>query len=131
MLDALRSLLADDSRIAFALIFGSHARGTASSHSDVDLAIGLAVGVQLSTLDLGSLSARLEAAAGCPVDLVLLDDAPPGLAYRVFRDGRLLLMRDRDALSARKARAILEYLDFQPFEELFTRGALAAAARGR
>jgi len=42
-----------------------------------------------------------------------------------------LLVRDAAALAARKARAILEYLDFQAFEEIFTRGALAAAARGR
>jgi len=31
----------------------------------------------------------------------------------------------------RKTRAILEYLDFQPIEELCARGALAAAAHGR
>jgi hypothetical protein len=65
------------------------------------------------------------------VDLVSLDDAPPGLAYRVFRDGRPIVERDPEAMAQRKARAILEYLDFQPIEELCARGALDAAARGR
>jgi hypothetical protein len=32
---------------------------------------------------------------------------------------------------ARRARAVLEYLDFKPLEEQFVRGVLAASARGR
>lgn len=85
----------------------------------------------MSVLELGELACRLEAAAGRPIDLVLLKEAPPPLAYRIFRDGRVLLDRDRPALTARKARAILEYLDFQPVEELCARRVLAASARGR
>lgn len=34
---------------------------------------------------IGELGSTLEAAAGRPVHLVLLDEAPPGLSYRVFR----------------------------------------------
>jgi predicted nucleotidyltransferase len=131
MLDALRQALADDPRIAYALVFGSTARAEAGPHSDLDVAIGLAEGVRPDALELGALVAKLEDAAGRPVDLVLLEEAPPGLAYRIFRDGRPILERDRDALVQRKARAILEYLDFQPIEELFTRGVLAAATHGR
>jgi hypothetical protein len=51
------------------------------------------------------------------------------LAYRAFKDGRVLLERDRRALVERKARAILEYLDFKPVEDLFSRGVLAARGR--
>jgi hypothetical protein len=61
------------------------------------------------------------------VHLVVLDDAPPGLAYRVFKDGKPLLIRDDRAFKSRLARAILEYLDFRPVEELFTRGVLRAS----
>lgn len=75
--------------------------------------------------------ARLESAAGRPIDLVLLDEAPAPLAYRIFRDGRLLFERDHAALTARKARAILDYLDFKPVEDLCAAGVLRAAARGR
>ena len=75
------------------------------------------------------LRARL---AACWVDLVLLDEAPAPLAYRIFRDGRLLVERDHAALVARKARVLLEYLDFKPVEERCAAGVLrAAAARGR
>jgi hypothetical protein len=64
------------------------------------------------------------------VDLVVLNDAPPPLAYRVFRDGVPLLVRDAGAMARQKARAILDYLDFRPLEQLAARGALTAAARG-
>jgi predicted nucleotidyltransferase len=131
VLEALRSILAADPRIAYALVFGSSVRGAAGSGSDVDVALGLARGVELTALELGELAARLEQAAGRPVDLVLLQDAPPGLAYRVFRDGQPIVERDRRAMVQRKARAIIEYLDFKPIEELFARSVLDAAAHGR
>jgi hypothetical protein len=54
------------------------------------------------------------------VHLVVLNDAPPGLTYRIFKDGTPLLIRDAAAYKSRLARAILEYLDFRPVEELFT-----------
>ena len=85
MLESLRQVLAEDPRVAYALLFGSSARGAASPHSDVDVAIGLAAGVRLSALELGALVSRLEDAAGKPVDLVLLDEAPPRRRGR--RDG--------------------------------------------
>lgn len=119
-------MVAADSRIAYALLFGSAARGTAHAMSDIDVAVGLVPGKELTVRDLGHLTARLESAVARPVHLVLLDEAPPGLAYRVFRDGRLLMVRDEQALKARLARAILEYLDFRPVEEAFTRGVLRA-----
>ncbi len=54
----------------------------------------------------------------------MLDEAPPGLAYRIFRDGRPLVVHDEPALKTRLARAILEYLDFKPVEDLFARSIL-------
>lgn len=74
----------------------------------------------------------LTSAVGRAVDLVPLDEATPALAYRIFRDGRVLVERDHGALVARKARVMLDYLDFKPIEEQYAAGILrAAAARGR
>jgi len=131
MRDQLRRVLDSDERILYALLFGSTSRGTSTRTSDVDLAIGLGPDVRLTSRELGGLVARLEEAVGRAVDLVVLDDAPPGLAYRVFRDGQVVLERDRAAMVGRKARAILEYLDYKPVEEACSRGVLAAASRGR
>ncbi len=123
-------MLAEEPRIAYALLFGSSARGTAHAHSDVDIAIGT-TGAALSPLELGDLIGKLESASGRTVDLTLLDEAPPGLAYRVFRDGITVLESDPDALATRKARAVLDYLDWKPIEDLFTRGDAGKVAGGR
>ena len=132
MLDALRRILEAEPGVAYALLFGSSARGTRRPDSDVDVAIELTASAARDVHALGGLAARLESGAGRRIDLVLLDEAPPPLAYRIFRDGRLLVERDHGALVARKARAILDYLDFKPVEELCAAGVLrAAAARGR
>ena len=126
MIDVLQRALESDPRVAYALVFGSQARGTAHQHSDVDVAIGFGGGRRLGTLELGGLIARLESAVGRTVHVVDLDEAPPGLAYRIFRDGRTILKHDEQALKARLARAILEYLDFQPVEAMFAHGVLRA-----
>ncbi len=130
-MDALRRALEDDPRVTYAVLFGSTARGTARRDSDLDIAVGLRSRTRIEARELGDLVSRLEGAAGRPVDLLLLDEAPPAVAYRVFRDGRLIVEHDHRALVERKTRAILEYLDFRPFEDLAARGVLTAAGHGR
>ncbi len=132
MLAALRRILEAEPDVAYALLFGSSIRGTAHAGSDADIAIALRAGAARDVRSLGGLAARLESAIGRPIDLVLLDEAPAPLAYRIFRDGQLLVERDHGALVARKARALLDYLDFKPVEQRCAEGILrAAAARGR
>jgi predicted nucleotidyltransferase len=131
MLDVLRAALEAEADVAYALLFGSSARGQRRQDSDVDVAIELRPGASRDFHALGALTARLESRLGKPVDLVLLDEASPALAYRAFRDGRLVVEHDHAALVARKARVILEYLDFKPIEERCAAGVLRAAARGR
>jgi predicted nucleotidyltransferase len=126
VLNALRRVIESEPRVAYAVLFGSAARGSTQPHSDIDIAVGLSDPAAFDMLATGDLAVRLEAAAGRPVDLVLLNDAPPALAYRVFRDGQPLCVRDVPAYRARLARAVLDYLDFQPVEALFTRGVLRA-----
>jgi len=117
MLDALRHVLEAEPGVAYALLFGSGARGTAHPGSDADVAVELTAGTSRDVQALGGLAARLESAAARRVDL---------------RDGRLVVERDHAALVARKARVLLEYLDFKPVEERCAAGVLrAAAARGR
>lgn len=128
--EQLRAVLASDSRIAFALLFGSTARGTTTPFSDVDVAIGLDPGAKLDVQDIGDLIVRLERATGATIDLVIVDEAPPALAYRVFRDGRLLVEKNRSARVAAQVRAVMEYLDWKPVEEFYTKAVLAAARRG-
>ena len=130
MIDRLRSVLESEPRVVYALLFGSHGRGRPRGGSDADVAVGLVRGAVFSVSEIGDLISRLETAAGRPVDLVFLGEASPGLAYRIFRDGRVILEKDRKALVERKARAILDYLDFKPVEDIFTHAVLQAGQRG-
>ena len=132
MFDALCRALEAEPDVANAVLFGSRARGSERPDSDVDVAVLLIPGAPRDARAVGGLAARLETATGHSIGLVLLDEAPPPLAYRIFRDGRLLIERDHAALVARKTRAILDYLDFKPIEDLCAAGVLrAAASRGR
>ncbi len=129
-IDELRTLLssAPDAVIAV-YVFGSVARGTASASSDVDLAV-LLLTAPASTLEgrLLDYEADLERAVGRPVQIVVLNDAPPDLAHRVLRDGRLVLERDRAARVRFEVRARNVYFDLLPFLTRYRRRARERAA---
>jgi predicted nucleotidyltransferase len=129
MREALRRVLEQEPGVLYALVFGSAGRGALRADSDVDVAVELSPEAPRTAHAFGRLVSRLESAAARPVDLVLLNEAPAPLAYRVFRDGDLLLERNHAALVARKARAIIQYLDWKPVEERLAAGVLRAAAR--
>ena len=126
---ALGGALAGVPDVAFALVFGSRARGTPHAGSDVDVALGFGPDRRPAAREIGAIVSRLEEATGRSVDIIILGHAPPGLAYRVFRDGIVILARDRGALIERKVRAILEYLDFQPVERMFSNAVLVPRAQ--
>ena len=76
-MEALKGVLEADPGIAYALVFGSTARGTGHSGSDVDVAFALTEGRRPTALELGDLASRLETATGRRVDLVDLTEAHP------------------------------------------------------
>jgi predicted nucleotidyltransferase len=122
MKDAVREVLEVSPRVAYGLIFGSQARGTAHAQSDLDVAIGVA--------ERGELVSRLESATGHAVDVVIVHETSIPVAFRIFREGTEVFIRDRKALVDQKARTIVQYLDFKPIHDRCVAGALKAAARG-
>jgi predicted nucleotidyltransferase len=69
----VRDALAAREGIAFAVLFGSAARGALRASSDVDLAARFAEGVRGGGWELGGIIAALEEAIGRRVDLVDLE----------------------------------------------------------
>lgn len=122
-----------DEPVAFAYLFGSHAVGTATDRSDVDVAVHLAPGTRVDTLDLRlRVAARLERLAGVgPVEVIVLDEAPLTLAGRVREHGRLIYCRDHVQRVRYESRIGRMYHDFQIHEERSARERLVRLATGR
>ena len=66
-----------------------------------------------------------------PLDLVVLDDAPASLAYRVLRDGTRLVEVDRTAMARHREETIRRYLDLAPLRRELARGLRDRVAEGR
>lgn len=65
-------------------LFGSHARGEATSNSDIDLLINLEPGRSL--LDIIAVKQDLEDLLGCAVDVVTEDAVSPHIRDQVLQD---------------------------------------------
>lgn len=121
-------LEAHDVRLAY--LFGSHAKGEATELSDVDLAVSFDVGVDVRKAQGELLDALVLELKTDRIDLVLLEEIPPPLAFRIIRDGERLVARDlREDVSFR-TRTIMRYLDFKPLRDAaFRSGRKAILAR--
>jgi len=113
----LAALLAPCEEVLEAYLFGSHARGEAQPHSDLDVAVY----IDEARADQGDygyrarLTAQLMSGLGTnEVDVVVLNRAPPVLYHRVLRDGVRILSRDLSATTVREGRALSRYCDFVP-----------------
>jgi predicted nucleotidyltransferase len=103
-----------------AYLFGSAARGTDSSNSDLDLAVLLAKDPPPTLEGLNiQLADALAEATGRQVDLVVLNRAPVDLIHRVLRDGLLLLEPNRSGRIRFEVKARNEYFDLLPYLEQY------------
>lgn len=117
LLERLTRALEDREEILEAYLFGSHARGQAQPHSDIDIAVyvdeervaGRAWGYQ------AQLTTDLMVALGTnDVDVVVLNRASILLYHRVLHDGVRILSRDLRATTTRAGHALSRYFDFLP-----------------
>jgi uncharacterized protein len=101
--------------VVAAYVFGSVGRGSSRASSDVDIAILYAAAPIPAVSGLtSSTQAELEALLGRPVDLVVLNDAPPDLVHRVLRDGKIVCETDRRARIDFEVAARGRHLDLLP-----------------
>ncbi len=98
--------------IHFAFLFGSRARGRTFQESDVDIAIHFREPYSFETVKF--LWRELEDLLRKDLDLVVLNTAPPLLAYTAIR-GRTLAINDRRAFLEYMLRISQEAEDFREF----------------
>jgi len=114
----IREVVERRPEVVVAYLFGSVARGTAGPLSDVDVAVLLRGEVDPFEVRLALLAELAEALASDDVDLVVLNQAPISLAYRVLRDGRPLVSKDEGARVRHRVEVVDRYLDMEPFRRV-------------
>ena len=129
IVDAVRSFLAlrqDD--VLAAYVFGSVARGAATSGSDIDVAVLLKAepphtvdGLRQDIAD--GLRERL----GRAVDLLVLNRAPADLVHRVLRDGLLVLDANPPLRRMFEVRRRNEFFDLEPVRRRYRQHEAAKA----
>jgi len=109
-------------------IFGSLGKGKTTGESDIDIAV-LIDESKLRTRNFELLKRKYYAASPTfsmrPVDIVILNTALPFLKHQVLKTGRVLFDKNRSLRVRFTERAITEYLDFKPIEDIY----LKAVAR--
>jgi predicted nucleotidyltransferase len=56
-----------------------------------------------------------------PIDIVILNTASPYLKHRILKIGEILFDRNRKLRVNFTTKAIIEYIDFRPIEEIFNK----------
>lgn len=104
-------------------LYGSMARGDDHDQSDVDVAV-LYETDPPNTLEGTpfSVESDLESLLGLPVQVIVLNHAPPDLVHRVLRDGILILDRIPAARIRFEVRSRNEYFDLLPVLKQYRRG---------
>ncbi|MBM4140194.1 MAG: nucleotidyltransferase domain-containing protein [Nitrospira sp.] len=103
-------------------VFGSYPKERKTKESDIDIAV-LIDESKLKKKDFELLKKKYYAASPSfsmrPVDIVILNTAPPFLKYQVLKTGRVLFDRNRKVRVRFTEKAITEYLDFKYIEDIF------------
>lgn len=127
----LRERLEREPDVLVAYLYGSHARGKAGPLSDVDVGVLLREDGDLFQRRLELIGAVAEVTGSDAADVVVLNEIPVALGYRVLRDGRLLVSRDDRARVRYFVRTVDRYLDMAPMRRMYSEGLRHRLAEGR
>lgn len=117
----LRQVL-DEAGVRLAYLFGSRAQGQARTNSDYDVAVLLPDGLSnLERFDRAvTLETSLRKLIGEPLDLIVLNDAGPVLAFEAVIRGRLLLAYPVEEVFRYEQFVRQRYEDFSYSQRFFT-----------
>lgn len=123
---SLQPILKKDPTILLCYIFGSVAQGTATTASDIDLAVYFDEHLVTNTFDQRlQLMATLAQYVDRQIDLVVLNSAPIFLRYVIVAEGQLLKQVDLKTRIGFELATMNAYFDFLPILKQYDARVLA------
>lgn len=114
-------------------VFGSSAKGNMTGESDIDIAV-LIDESKLKKTNFESLKKKYYAASPDfslrPVDIVILNTAPPFLKHQVLKAGKILFDRNKKERVRFTTMSITEYLDYKPIQDIYLKAVSDRFKRG-
>jgi hypothetical protein len=137
LLVAIERALSPLDDVQAALLFGSRATGQAGAESDIDVAV-LLTSVPEPSQRKATLARLFEALgrqlAADRLDVVILNDAAPKLAFQVLKHGHVSFQRSPEVLHRFRVATYSRHSDYEPVERFFRgvtkRRAAARSAHG-
>lgn len=125
-----------DGDIVALYLFGSFAAGKQTPDSDIDLAVLLDQDFSTGRYfekKLKLLSTVTSLLKTDEVDLVILNQAPPSLSYRILSKGRLLYEKEGGKAQrvSFQVRTFDRYFDFKPVEKILHEGLVRRIEEGK
>lgn len=116
-MELLEPLLAGDSRIVFAYLFGGLASGRQRPLSDVDIAVYLDSSDEKAEVKLDIIGSLSDTLKTDEIDLVILNDAPTSLIGRILRRKRLIVDKQPFLRHTFESLVLRQFFDFSRIEE--------------
>ncbi len=115
MLEKIKDILLKNEKIINAFVFGSYANGKNYNLSDIDIAIEVSDGFDL--VEHGLLIVELEEAVNKKVDVVVINELykkSPLLSFNIYKNHKVLFVKDKDRYVKFCNMSLHFYLDFKP-----------------
>ena len=116
ILDIIKKFILENVDCDAIVLFGSYARGTQNSESDIDIAIK--PNTNISKKQIFYLSQELEEKIKTEVDLINLDDINDSFRYEILINGKTIFCRDELKFELYKLDMYREYLELNESRQI-------------
>ena len=127
VVDSVKRMLDKRPEISFAYLHGSFAKDC--DFRDIDVAVYLEdIPATPLEYEIALETEIMQAVAGYPADVRVLNNAPLSFKYHVIKEGFPLIVRNDDTRSDFQEATLAQYFDFAPFRALYLKEALGIGA---
>lgn len=112
MISKLIEIAKKNRKVKAIILFGSYVKKKATPISDIDICI---IGDKISDKE----KAEIESFSNEKLQISFFDELPIAIRFRVFKEGKIIFLRDEKFLNSLKAETISRFLDFKPLLERY------------